>query len=140
MPPARPPAYQQCIQGPCVACVCHHTHNGLPVSTGQQNTKRLARCLHLSQHTHYIACVDTVIVCVRRHASIAESWMAVAVLSDDAALFSKASSLFVATTTNYLRWGRDPNSSTGRVLGECTETLRVGSNAGCCGLRGSHIC
>lgn len=51
--------------------------------------------------------------------------MAVAVLSDDADLFSKASSLFMTTTTNYLRWGRDPNSSTGRTLGECTETLRV---------------
>lgn len=53
--------------------------------------------------------------------------MAVAVLSDDAALFSKAASLFTATTTNYLRWGRDPNANTGRTLGECTETLRVGT-------------
>lgn len=51
--------------------------------------------------------------------------MAVAVLSDDAALFSKASSLFTATTTNYFRWGRDPAFSQGRTLGECTETLRV---------------
>lgn len=51
--------------------------------------------------------------------------MAVAVLSDDATLFSKATSLFTATTTNYFRWGRDPAFSQGRTLGECTETLRV---------------
>jgi hypothetical protein len=56
--------------------------------------------------------------------------MAVAVLSDDATLFSKASSLFTATTTNYFRWGRDPAYSAGRTLGECTETLRVSSVGG----------
>jgi hypothetical protein len=51
--------------------------------------------------------------------------MAVSVVTDDSALFSKAVDLFRATTTNYLRWGRDPAYSTGRILGECTETLRV---------------
>lgn len=56
--------------------------------------------------------------------TIADAWMAVAVLSDDATLFNKASSLFTATTTNYFRWGRDPAYSAGRTLGECTETLR----------------
>lgn len=51
--------------------------------------------------------------------------MAVAVLSDDTALFNKAAKLFRDTTTNYFRWGRDPAFSAGRTLGECTETLRV---------------
>lgn len=51
--------------------------------------------------------------------------MAVAVLTDDSALFSRSISLTTATITNYFRWGRDPNYSAGRTLGECTETLRV---------------
>lgn len=59
-----------------------------------------------------------------RHATIAEAWMAVAILTDDATLFSKAKTLFTATVKNYLRWGRDPAYSTGRTVGECTETLR----------------
>jgi len=50
--------------------------------------------------------------------------MAVAVLSDDVPLFSKAADLFTATTKNYLRWGRDSAYSAGRTVGECTETLR----------------
>lgn len=74
--------------------------------------------------------------------------MAVAVLSDDAALFSKASGLFTATTTNYFRWGRDPAFSQGRTLGECTETLRVRGGrlthrqreGGLCPLIGDSMC
>jgi hypothetical protein len=57
--------------------------------------------------------------------------MAVAVLTDDTALFNRAISLTTATITNYFRWGRDPKYSAGRTLGECTETLRVrGQNMG----------
>lgn len=89
---------------------------------------RLLACLlplvATTSHCHLTSAADLHLLC--RHATIAEAFMAVAVVTDDTALFAKAVELFKATTTNYLRWGRDPAYSTGRIVGECTETLRVG--------------
>lgn len=76
-------------------------------------------------HSHCHLTKAAVLHLLHRHASIAEALMAVSVVTDDSALFSKAVELFRSTTTNYLRWGRDPAFSAGRILGECTETLRV---------------
>jgi hypothetical protein len=49
--------------------------------------------------------------------------MAYALLTDDASRFRKAVSLFQNTTADYLRWGKGADAA-GRVLGECSETLR----------------
>jgi len=58
------------------------------------------------------------------HASIAEAWMAVGVLSDDKDLFTKGVELYAVTSTSYFRWGRYKGWTKGRLLGECSETLR----------------
>lgn len=68
------------------------------------------------------------------HSSIAEAWMAVAVLTDDKQLWQKGVDLYTATSASYFRWGRyptptdDSNSGivapTDRIVGECSETLR----------------
>eukprot|EP00775_Hariotina_reticulata_P003960 gene3960-4213_t len=58
-----------------------------------------------------------------RHSSIADAYMAYALLTDNTIRFAKAVSLFRNTTEDYLRWGKGANAA-GRVLGECTETLR----------------
>lgn len=50
--------------------------------------------------------------------------MAVAVLSEDAELYSQARDLFHNTTGHYMRWGRYGNYTQGYVLGWTSETGR----------------
>lgn len=50
--------------------------------------------------------------------------MAVGVLTDNATLYEQGVELFEATTHSYLRWGRYKGWKEGRILGECSETLR----------------
>lgn len=58
------------------------------------------------------------------HSSIAEAWMAVAVLTDDRTLYDKSLELFDSTVESYFRWGRDKDARDGRIVRECSETLR----------------
>eukprot|EP00878_Enallax_costatus_P042382 GHUV01049721.1.p1 GENE.GHUV01049721.1~~GHUV01049721.1.p1 ORF type:complete len:100 (-),score=18.16 GHUV01049721.1:307-606(-) len=53
----------------------------------------------------------------------AEAYMAVGVLSDNTTTYSKGVDLFNTTVSDYLKWGKGSYTS-GRVLGECSETLR----------------
>lgn len=58
------------------------------------------------------------------HSSIAEAWMAFGVLTDNTTLYLQGVELYNATVTSYFRWGRQKNWMQGRILGECSETLR----------------
>lgn len=58
------------------------------------------------------------------HSSIAEAWMAVGIMSDNSTLYEQGVELFKATSNSYFRWGRHQDFKQGRILGECTETLR----------------
>lgn len=58
------------------------------------------------------------------HSSIAEAWMAVGVLTDNSTLYQQGVDLYLATVKSYFRWGRQKDWMQGRILGECSETLR----------------
>eukprot|EP00878_Enallax_costatus_P022573 GHUV01023959.1.p1 GENE.GHUV01023959.1~~GHUV01023959.1.p1 ORF type:complete len:499 (+),score=71.25 GHUV01023959.1:332-1828(+) len=57
------------------------------------------------------------------HTTLGETYMAVDVLSDNINTYNKGVSIFNTVISKYLRWGKDPYAA-GRVLGECSETLR----------------
>lgn len=56
-------------------------------------------------------------------ASIGECMMAMGILSDDRARYTKAVGVFHSTVSDYFKWGRGAWAN-GRILGECSETLR----------------
>lgn len=57
------------------------------------------------------------------HSTIADCWVAFGVLTDDVARYRKGVQLYHTTVGDYLRWGRGEFSS-GRIVGEASETLR----------------
>lgn len=63
------------------------------------------------------------LVLSRRHASIAECWMAFGILTDDRARYARAVQLFHTTVAGYFKWGRG-RWAANRLIGESTETLR----------------
>lgn len=58
------------------------------------------------------------------HTTVAEAWMAVSLLTDDPPRFRKAVKLYNETLHSYLKWGKGDWAASGRVPGECSETLR----------------
>lgn len=57
------------------------------------------------------------------HSSVAEAWLAYAIVADDRARYASAVRLYTATVHGYLKWGRGAFAA-GRIIGETTETLR----------------
>jgi hypothetical protein len=58
-----------------------------------------------------------------RHSTIGEAFMAVGLLADDRGRYDKGVRVFRATVDDYLKWGKGAYAS-GRLLGECSETMR----------------
>lgn len=57
------------------------------------------------------------------HSTVAECFMAHGILTDNKARYDKGVGLYHTTVQDYLKWGRGTFSE-GRIIGECSETLR----------------
>jgi hypothetical protein len=58
------------------------------------------------------------------HSTVAECYMSYGILTDNRARYDKGVRLFQETLKDYLKWGRGANAEGGRIIGECSETLR----------------
>lgn len=50
--------------------------------------------------------------------------MSYGILTDDRTRYDKGVELYHATLEDYLKWGKGASAEGGRMIGECSETLR----------------
>lgn len=58
------------------------------------------------------------------HSTVAECFMSYGILTDNRSRYDKGVKLFQETLKDYLKWGRGGFTEGGRIIGECSETLR----------------
>jgi hypothetical protein len=58
------------------------------------------------------------------HSTVAECFMSYGILTDNRARYDKGVQLYHDTLQDYLKWGKGANAEGGRMIGECSETLR----------------
>eukprot|EP00882_Tetradesmus_deserticola_P029789 GHRQ01033396.1.p1 GENE.GHRQ01033396.1~~GHRQ01033396.1.p1 ORF type:complete len:123 (+),score=17.20 GHRQ01033396.1:49-417(+) len=58
------------------------------------------------------------------HSTVAECFISYGILTDNRERYDKGVSLYHDTLSDYLKWGRGANAEGGRMIGECSETLR----------------
>lgn len=80
-----------------------------------------AVCLqHLGKRVQYVA----LFVAGNWHSTVAECFMSYGILTDNRSRYEKGVKLFQETLKDYLKWGRGGFTEGGRIIGECSETLR----------------